>query len=269
MSNAMAVYEKFDNLQRAADALHKSGYFADVKSQAQAVVKVMAGAELGLPPFASMTGIHIIQGKPVVGANLIATMVKNSGRYDYKIAKADGKECVIDWFENGKKVGESAFTFAEAEQAKLTGKDVWKAYPSDLLFARAISRGARRFAPGIFGGSPIYTPEELGADVDEEGNVIVAEVVQPPPNPVEVPTSAPSESDQGNIATSKTKLCIDLIKYCATDDGFFDENMADGILAELATTKNGPLTWKRLQGIDENRFAKWLDGIYAKWQARG
>ena len=42
-----------------------------------------------------------------------------------------------------------------------------------MLFARAISRGARRFAPGIFGGSPVYTPDEMGADVDEEGNVVI------------------------------------------------------------------------------------------------
>ena len=60
-----------------------------------------------------------------------------------------------------------------AQAAGLTGKDNWKKYPSDMLFARAISRGARRFAPGIFGGSPVYTPDEMGADVDEEGNVIV------------------------------------------------------------------------------------------------
>ena len=262
MNNALVVYEKFDNLQRAADALHKSGYFADVKSQAQAVVKVMAGAELGLPPFASMTGIHIIQGKPVVGANLIATMVKNSGRYDYKVAKADGKECVIDWHENGKKVGESTFTYAEAEQAKLTGKDVWKSYPSDLLFARAISRGARRFAPGIFGGSPVYTPEELGADVDEEGNIVVAEVVQPQPNPPQASTQEPTES-------SKEKLLRELDAYCSDADGNFDEGMANGVLAEIATTKSGPLTWAKLQAIDGKKYAKWMDGIYTKWTERG
>lgn len=262
MSNAMAVYEKFDNLQRAADALYKSGYFADVKSQAQAVVKVMAGAELGLPPFASMTGIHIIQGKPVVGANLIATMVKNSGRYDYKIAKADGKECVIDWFENGKKVGESAFTFAEAEQAKLTGKDVWKAYPSDLLFARAISRGARRFAPGIFGGSPIYTPEELGADVDEEGNIVVAETVDPPPNAPQAPVPTPTES-------SKEMLCRELDSYCTDAEGQFNVDMCNAILAEIAETKSGPLTWDKLCKLDAVKWEKWISGILEKYRNRG
>lgn len=51
------------NSKLAANAMHASGYFGDVKSQAQAMVKVLAGAEIGLPPFASMSGIHIVNDK--------------------------------------------------------------------------------------------------------------------------------------------------------------------------------------------------------------
>lgn len=177
MTNSLTIYDQFDQLQRAATALYKSNYFTDAKSEAQAIVKVMAGAELGLPPFASMTGIHIIQGKPVLGANVIATLVKNDPRYDYRIKQADETACILEWYENGKRVGEAGFTSVEAQAAGLTSKDNWKKYRSDMLFARAISRGARRFAPGIFGGSPVYTPDEMGADVDEEGNVLEGEIV--------------------------------------------------------------------------------------------
>jgi hypothetical protein len=187
MTNTLQVYNQFDQLERAAIALKESGYFKDVQSKAQAVVKVMAGAELGLPPFASMAGIHIIQGKPVLGANVLATLVKNDPRYDYRIETATNQVCGLTWFEGGKNVGESGFTMEEAKAAGLVGKDNWKKYPSDMLFARAISRGARRFAPGIFGGAPVYTPDELGADVDEEGNVVVestaVDVTEPDPEP--------------------------------------------------------------------------------------
>ena len=69
MSKALQIYDNFDNLERAATALYKSGYFQDARNEAQAIVKVMAGSELGLPAFASMAGIHIIQGKPVLGSN--------------------------------------------------------------------------------------------------------------------------------------------------------------------------------------------------------
>lgn len=167
----LAVYGQFDTMQRAALALHESGFFKDSVNKAQAIVKVMAGAELGLPPFASMSGIHIVQGKPVLGANVIATLVKNDPRYNYKIVECTDKICTIEWFENGQSTGQSSFTMSEAQNAGLTGKDNWKKYPSDMLFARAISRGARRHAPGIFGGSPVYTPDEVNVDTDEEGYI--------------------------------------------------------------------------------------------------
>jgi hypothetical protein len=118
-----------------------------------------------------MSGIHIVQGKPVLGANVIATLVKNDPRYNYKIVECTDKICAIEWFENGQSTGQSSFTMSEAQNAGLTGKDNWKKYPSDMLFARAISRGARRHAPGIFGGSPVYTPDELNVDTDEEGYI--------------------------------------------------------------------------------------------------
>ena len=199
MENQLSVYTNFDNIQKAANALQRSGYFADVTSEAQAIVKVMAGAELGLPPFAAMSGIHIIKGKPVIGANVMATLVKNDNRYDYRIVRCDNTECIIAWFEQGKKVGESSFTIAEAQKIGLMIKDSWKNYPSDMLFARAISRGSRRFAPGIFGGSPVYTPDELNAETDEDGYVtgeVITTPEQPAPEqpaiePAHEPTSAP------------------------------------------------------------------------------
>jgi len=184
-NNQLAVYQNFDNISKAANALQKSGYFKDVTSEAQAIVKVMAGAELGLPPFASMTGIHIIQGKPALGSNVIATLIDNDPRYDYKVKKHDAKECVIDFYRNGELHGTSNFTIEEAQTAGLTNNPNWKKFPSDMLFARAITRGARRFTPGIFGGSPIYTPEELGAEVDEDGYIDTKyEVVDQPPTPL-------------------------------------------------------------------------------------
>ncbi len=197
MSNAMVVYERMAELQTAANAMHASGYFGDVKSQAQAMVKVMAGAEIGLPPFASMSGIHIVNGKPTLGANLIATLVKNDPRYDYRVKRADNEACVLAWYEGGALVGESSFSIQEANAAGLTNKQTWKAYASDMLFARALTRGARRYAPGIFGGAPIYTPDEMGVDTDEDGHIVQGEVINVTPPPA--PRPAQQAADSGPL----------------------------------------------------------------------
>jgi hypothetical protein len=189
-----------NEMQSAATAMHASGLFSDIKSQAQAMVKVMAGAEIGLPPFAAMTGIHIVQGKPVLGANLIATLVKNDPRYDYRVKRADNEACVLVWYESGHVVGESGFTLEEAKVAGLTGKDNWRKYTSDMLFARAISRGARRYAPGIFGGAPVYTPDEMGVDTDEDGHIVPGVVVDATPAaPAPARNNGKANAEEGEV----------------------------------------------------------------------
>ena len=202
--NALTIYEggKFEIMQRTAQAMVASGYFKDSRDVAQAVVKVMAGAELGIAPFAAMSGIHIVQGRPTLSSNLIATLVKNDSRYNYKVKACDDKQAVLVWYEDGEAVGESSFTMKEADGAGLTSKAVWKQYPSDMLFARALTRGARRFAPGIFGGSPVYTPEEVGLDVDENGGT----VYEGSYTPVSIQANAEPDDDiiEGQAAAAAT-----------------------------------------------------------------
>ena len=176
--------QEFELMQRMGKAFFASGMFPDLKSEAQAIVKVMVGKELGLPPFASITGIHVVAGKPVIGANLIATMIAQHPRYNYRIIKSTKEVCEIEFYDSVDKicnksslVGSTYFTIQEAQEAGLLGKDNWKKYPSDMLFARCISRGAKRYAPGIFGGAAVYTPDEMNVDTDEDG-AIVGEIIQ-------------------------------------------------------------------------------------------
>lgn len=150
-------------------AMVASGYFSDAQKASQAIVKIMAGSELGLPPFAAMTGIHIIKGKPALGANLIATLIKNDPRYNYKVIEHTDKVCKIEYFEDGESAGFSEFTAADAQKA---GTQNMHKFPKNMLFARAMSNGAKWYTPGIFGGTPVYTPDELGAEVDEDGNIL-------------------------------------------------------------------------------------------------
>jgi hypothetical protein len=112
----------------------------------------------------------------VIGANLIATMISNHKSYAYRVIKSTKEICEINFYDSKNKtvnedsfIGTCSFTIQEAQEAALLGKDNWKKYASDMLFARAISRGAKRYTPGIFGGTAVYTPDELGVDYDQDG----------------------------------------------------------------------------------------------------
>lgn len=173
-TEALAANDKRLDVMQLGTVLARSGYFQDAKDMSQAVVKVLAGQEMGFGPIASMTGIHIVKGKPVLGANLIAAAIKRSGRYDYKVREFTGEICRIEFLERegGKfsSIGESSFSMDDAKAAGLTGSPNYRSFPRNMLFARAISNGAKWYTPDVFGG-PVYTPDEMGLDVDIEGDV--------------------------------------------------------------------------------------------------
>jgi hypothetical protein len=141
----------------------ESGLFTDAKNAAQAMVKVLAGQEIGIPPFAAMSGIHVIQGKPVLGAGLIASRVKGSGKYDYEVVEHTEKICNINFLQSGKVIGNSTFTLEDAKKAGTKNLDK---FPKNMLFARAISNGVKWYCPDVFAG-PVYVPEEM-AQITED-----------------------------------------------------------------------------------------------------
>ena len=166
-------------VKSAADALtigetfHKSGMFSDIKSAQQAVVKIMAGAEMGISPFAAMSGIHIIQGKPTIGAGLMAARVKGFGKYDYRVLEHSEKICSIEYFEKSptgsKSLGTSTFTIEDARKAGTKNID---RFPKNMLFARAMSNGVKWYTPDIY-ESPVYVPEEMEAVTEETTHEVV------------------------------------------------------------------------------------------------
>lgn len=185
MSNALIVKNEMD-IMTLGNVLSKSGYFSDSKQAAQAVVKVLAGQELGFGPVASMTGIHIIQGKVSLGSNLLAAAIKRSGRYNYRVLDHTNDGCKIQFYENNEPVGVSEFTKTDAQAAGVLSKDNWKKFPRNMYFSRALSNGQKWYCPDVGNGAPLYTPEELGVDVDgETGNIVDAPavVVEQKPKP--------------------------------------------------------------------------------------
>jgi hypothetical protein len=156
-----------------AETFFQSGMFTDIKSSSQAMVKIMAGQEFGIPPFAAMSGIHLIQGKPTIGAGLMAQRVKKSGKYTYNVLQLTDAICEIEFVQLPKTIlGKSTFTIEDAKKAGTKNID---RFPKNMLFARAISNGVRWFTPDIY-DSVVYVPEEM-QEIEQPAQI--AEVVPP------------------------------------------------------------------------------------------
>lgn len=172
-----------NDVTRLAEHFVKSGFFMNANEVSKAVVQIVAGRELGFTPVASMTNIHIVKGKVVLGYILIGSAIKRSGKYDYKIVKHDNTICLLDFYENGIKVGESSFSMEDAKAAGLTTKDNWRQYPRNMLFARALANGVRWYCPDVFGGVTVYESDEIDGtfvETEEQPKTEEPEVAQPP-----------------------------------------------------------------------------------------
>lgn len=213
VSKPEPIIRNLDDIARVSKLLAESGFFSDAKSVAQCGVKVLAGYEMGFKAFQSMTGIHIINGKPSVGAGLMAARIRSSGRYDYEVLEQSDTVCKIAVFEVALKsdifqikrqfakgsldkeryqssvemlsLGVSTFTY---DDAKKQGTKNLDKFPKNMLFARCISNAVKFYCPDVFDCS-VYVPEELGADVDAQGEIVVQTIepqyvaVQPAPTP--------------------------------------------------------------------------------------
>lgn len=165
MSDEKAL-AKVPDIMTLGNVFAKSGYFQDARDAAQAVVKMLAGQELGFGPVASMTGIYIVKGRVTLSANLIAAAVKKGGKYNYRVTELTDAVCKITFYEGKEAIGESSFTMEDAKAAGLVN-DNYKKFARNMLFARAMSNGAKWYCADVTGG-PTYTPDELGAVVDME-----------------------------------------------------------------------------------------------------
>jgi hypothetical protein len=204
MANELTKPESMP-MDKLADAFYASGLFPDIKSQAQAIVKIQAGAELGFAPIYSMQKVYIVQGKIVMAAEAMGALVKKSGKYNYRIKEYTDENVTLTFYENKEAVFDSPFTMQDARKAGLIKPGSgWEKFPRAMLFSKAMSQGARAVCPEVIGG--VYTFEDFGLEADDEGNVkeMVKVSIEPIKQPVKpTPTVTPENRAAMGIWVNK------------------------------------------------------------------
>lgn len=129
-------------------------------ASAQAYAKIARGVELGIGPSVSMSEIEIIEGKPQLSSALMACLIRRSARYDFREITCTPEKAEIEFTRDGVALGRCQFSIKDAQRAQLDGKANWRRYPEDMCWWRAMSKGAKRHCPDVFGGA-VYAPGEI------------------------------------------------------------------------------------------------------------
>jgi hypothetical protein len=119
------------------------------------------GAALGIPPVVAIGMVHVMDGKPVASATMIAGLVRRAGHKLRVISDANRAVAIILRADDPTFEFRVEWTLEQANKAGLTRNPTWAKYPSAMLTARAVTACARMACPEALMGVQ-YTAEELG-----------------------------------------------------------------------------------------------------------
>lgn len=153
------------------------------RNPANVLLAMELGQSLSIPPIQAINEVHVIEGKPSASANLIGGLVRRAGHVLRVRADRDEMTATAQIIrkDDPDYTFEVTWTMDDAKRSGALNKNNWKAFPIAMLKARAITEVAREACPEALMGIA-YTPDELGAVVDQDGNpVSVAANASPMP----------------------------------------------------------------------------------------
>jgi hypothetical protein len=118
---------------------------------------------------AALNNISIIQGKPTVSPQLMLAMANATREVEDVQITSSEQGATVTIKRKGRKAHTTTFGPKDAKAMGLDGKDNYKKQPATMYQWRAVAANLRvTFADVILG---LYTPDEMGAVVDEEGAI--------------------------------------------------------------------------------------------------
>lgn len=147
MEHEMMVYNTMAK-QATASKLYRG-----IGDEAAVMTIMLSARELGIPPMAALNGgLNIIKGKVEVSARMMSALIRRAG-HQVNVKEITNDNCILV----GKRgdTGEQMYATFSMEDAKradlLRGGSGWQKFPQDMLFARALSRLARRLFSDVIG----------------------------------------------------------------------------------------------------------------------
>ena len=156
MTEVLPAIREPDQLERSLASVEQTVRFAEIIAPTHFVpgglrgkpdeihACVMLGRELGLGPMRSLSWVILVDGRPSLYAEGVRALILARG-HELRVTEWTKTRCVLA----GRRAGSSdwqevTYTIDDAKQAGLAGKPTWRAYPQEMLLARATARHTLR-----------------------------------------------------------------------------------------------------------------------------
>lgn len=241
---------EWEAMRQQAEVIARSGMAPrSVSTPEKILVIAMKGRELSLPPMQALSHIHIVEGKPTLSAELMVALVQRAG-HKLRVVETSSERCVVQGVraDDPDHPSDVAFSMDDAKRAGVAGKGPWKQYPAAMLRARAISALCRfQFADVLMGAS--YTPEEMGQNVGEEGEIISQLA---PVRPISPPTVVDDEHQ--SVISEITDL------LASSPEGYFGDPTKVKSYAEESLDKARVSLQRMKRMLDEGKPSEGVRG---------
>jgi hypothetical protein len=151
------VPQTLDDAFRLAKAMHLSGLApTSLGSTEKVMVAIMAGAELGMPPFQSVQSFAVIQGRAVLWGDGMLAVIRSRAFRVKEWFEREGDEliayCEVTRPDTGEVIKRD-FSVADAKKANLWSKSgPWQTNPKRMLQMRARAFACRDGASDVLRG---------------------------------------------------------------------------------------------------------------------
>jgi hypothetical protein len=211
----ISTQEEFAIVEKLAKYAAESKHFQNIGGVAGAVCIIQYAKGLGINPLHALYGgMRPVMGKIEIAPQQMNAMIRKAG-HRIDIVECNNEKCVLKGTR--KDTGETCTLTFSIEDAKRAGiykeNSGWTKYPSDMLFARAISRLCRRLFPDVTGCT--YAHGEISGVEDKLEEVDVIEEEQKP-------IVVQPELSLEEIIAKKNELIAKLIEVTGMqDDEYF------------------------------------------------
>jgi hypothetical protein len=154
--------QALSDAHRMASALVKTAFVpAQFRGKPEeAAAAMLAGAEVGLSPLASLRAFDIINGTAAPRAIALRAVAQAHGHEVWVEESTEHRAVVCGRRRGSQQVEQVTWTMDRARRAGLAGKSTWQQHPEAMLVARATAEVVRRIASDAVLGVG-YAVEEL------------------------------------------------------------------------------------------------------------